>query len=168
MLHYLFRFKLTFRSRLLCGVVAILLRKPWRKVRQWSIIEWFGRDVPAMDEVGFRRNFRLSCAAGHFPATAARVSRPWSLGYNWKQSMRSTLPRPQHSALASAKLQQAKSQTTFECIYKNTFTSKVSLGLDKPSPKLLGQDEPRFELATGWISRERRFFTIYTGGSHLI
>ena len=28
-----------------------------------SIIEWFERDVPAMDEVGFRRNFRLSCAA---------------------------------------------------------------------------------------------------------
>ena len=29
------------------------------------------------------------------------------------------------------------------------FTSKVSRGLDKPSPKLRGQDKPRFELTTG-------------------
>ena len=34
------------------------------------------RDIPAMDEVELRRNFRLSRAAGHFPANAARVSWP--------------------------------------------------------------------------------------------
>ena len=53
-------------------------------------------------------------------------------------------------------------RTTFECIYTNTFTSKVNSGLDKPIPKPFGQDKPRLELALGWISREHRFFTIYT------
>ena len=56
----------------------------------------------------------------------------------------------------------SKPRTTFECIYTNTFTSKVSRGLYKPIPKPLGQDKPRLELALGWISREHRFFTIYT------
>ena len=52
------------------------MRKPRRKVRQRSI-EWFERDVPGMhmDEVLFRQNFEFSRAAGHFPATAARVQR---------------------------------------------------------------------------------------------
>ena len=45
------------------------------------------------------------------------------------------------------KLQQAAA--TFECIYTNVFTSKVSRGLDKPIPKPLGQDKPRLELALG-------------------
>ena len=36
----------------------------------------------------------------------------------------------------------SKPRTTFECIYTNTFTSKVSRGLDKPIPKPLGQDKP--------------------------
>ena len=57
----------------------------------------------------------------------------------------------------------SKPWTTFECIYTNTFTSKVSHGLDKPIPKPLGQDKLRLELAFGCISREHRFFTIYTG-----
>ena len=43
----------------------------------------------------------------------------------------------------------SKPRTTFECIYTNTFTSKVSRGLDKPIPKPLGQDKPRLELALG-------------------
>ena len=58
-----------------------------------------------------------------------------------------------------------KPWTTFECIYTNTsdtFTSKVNSGLDKPIPKPFRQDKPRLELALGWISREHRFFTIYT------
>ena len=62
----------------------------------------------------------------------------------------------------------SKPRTTFECIYTNTFTSKVSRGLDKPIPKPLGQDKPRLELALGWICREHRFSTIYTGCSRLI
>ena len=57
----------------------------------------------------------------------------------------------------------SKPRTTFECIYTNPFKSKVSRGLDKPSPKLLGQDKQRLELAVGLLSRERSFCTIYTG-----
>ena len=76
------------------------------------------------------------------------------LGCNWKQSTRSYRWRLQQAA------------DTFECIYTNTFTSKVSSGLDKPSPKLLGQDKPRLEQAVGWISRAgRRFCNIYTAWS---
>ena len=43
----------------------------------------------------------------------------------------------------------SKPRTTLECIYTNVFTFKVSRGLDKPIPKLLGQDKPRLELALG-------------------
>ena len=42
-----------------------------------------------------------------------------------------------------------KPQITFCCIYTNTFTSMVSRGLDKPSPKLLGQDKPQAWAAAG-------------------
>ena len=59
-------------------------------------------------------------------------------------------------------------RTTFECIYTNAFTSKVSRGLNKSIPKPLGQDKPRLELALGWISREHIFCTIYTGCSRLM
>ena len=45
----------------------------------------------------------------------------------------------------------------FTAVYTNTFPSKVSRGLDKPNPKLLGQDKTRLEVAVGWISRERDF-----------
>ena len=62
----------------------------------------------------------------------------------------------------------SKRRKTYECIYTNTFTSKLSRGLEKPSPKLLGQDKPRLEPAVGWISREHRFCTIYTGCSRLM
>ena len=51
-----------------------LVRKPRRKVCQRSI-KWFERDISAMDEVEFRRNCRLSRAAGHSSTTAAGVSR---------------------------------------------------------------------------------------------
>lgn len=63
-----------------------------------------------------------------------------------------------------------KPRTTYECIYTTTFTSKLSGGLDEPNPKLLGQDKQRLEqqLAVGWISRELRFCTIYTGCSLLL
>ena len=50
------------------------MRKPRQKVRQRSI-EWFERDVPAMGEVKFWRNSRLSRAEGVFPAIAAGVKR---------------------------------------------------------------------------------------------
>ena len=62
----------------------------------------------------------------------------------------------------------SKPRKTYECIYTNTFTSKLSRGLDKSSPKLLGQDKPRLELAVGWISREHRFCSIYTRCSRLM
>ena len=39
--------------------------------------------------------------------------------------------------------------TTFEFIYTNTFTSRLSSGLDKTGQILLGQDKPRLELAVG-------------------
>ena len=68
--HCLFHFKLSLRSRLVLGSQVInwskkigkLMRKPRRKIRQRSV-EWFHRDVPAMEEAEFRRNFRLSRAA---------------------------------------------------------------------------------------------------------
>ena len=41
-----------------CLAVAKLVRKPRWKVRQRSI-EWFERDVPAVDEVELRRNFSI-------------------------------------------------------------------------------------------------------------
>ena len=52
-------------------------------------------------------------------------------------------------------------------VYTSTFSSSVSCGSVKPNPKFLGQDKPQLELAVGWIIRERRFCTIYTGCSRL-
>ena len=40
-------------------------------------------------------------------------------------------------------------QSINECICTDTFTSTVSRGLDKSNPKLIGQHEPRLELAVG-------------------
>ena len=37
----------------------------------------------------------------------------------------------------------------FTAVYTDTFTSKVSRGLDKPNPKLLDQDKTRLEVAVG-------------------
>ena len=75
--HILHSFKLTFRRSRLVLRCCELVRKPRRKVRQRSI-ESFERDVPGMHMDGelFRQNFEFSRAAGHFPATAARVSQP--------------------------------------------------------------------------------------------
>ena len=95
-LHYLSRFKLTFRSRLALGSTSSAGRFPLKarekcpedevalgccetwveKVCQRSM-EWFERDVPGMhmDEVGFKQKFRPPCVSGHFPATTARVSK---------------------------------------------------------------------------------------------
>ena len=42
-------------------------------------IDWFERDVPAMDEVEFRQNCRLSRSAGHFLAKARRSVFSFSL-----------------------------------------------------------------------------------------
>jgi len=142
-LHCLYRFKLTFRSRLVLGCCEtcaetstkssfVIIRVVWkrRSVDRWEISGSFAQLVifPSLQRPSLSRE---------------------GLEYSWKQSMRSN--------------RFSKSRTTFECIYTNTFTSKVNRGFDKPNQKLLGQDKPRLELAVGWISRERRFCTIYPG-----
>ena len=84
-----------------------------------------------MDEVLFKQNFEFSRAAGHFPL---HCSVRLSAVKVWKTE------HAQQSFTASAGLGQC-----FSAVYTNTFTSKVSRGLDKPNPKLLGQDEPWVE-----------------------
>ena len=69
-LHCLFRFKLIFRARLVLGCCETRAKT---SLKSSSAIN---RVVQTMDEVEFRRNFRLSRAAGHFPYTVERVSRP--------------------------------------------------------------------------------------------
>ena len=189
--HCLFHFKLSLRSRLVLGSQVInwskkigkLMWKPRRKIRQRSV-EWFHWDVPAISSSLHMSRICFSSGAlntflfymnlylpfnlffhfvnvnvnkTHFPATATRVSRPWRF---WDII--------ENRACAAVVHGFSKPRTTFECIYTNTFTSKVSRGLEKPIPKPLGQDKPRLELALGWISREHRFCTIYTGCSHLM
>ena len=58
------------------------------------------------------------------------------------------------SARAGAVHGLSKPRITLECIYMNTFMSKVSCGQDKHSPKPLGQDKPRLELAADRAVRE--------------
>ena len=50
----------------------------------------------------------------------------------------------------------------------NTFTSKVSRSLDKPNPKLLGQDKPQLELAVGWIRSVNLDFVWGGGGGEIL
>ena len=77
------------------------------------------------------------------------------LVYNWKQSICKHV-----QARAVIVLGFSKPRKTYGCIYTNTFTSKLSRGLDKPSPKLLRQDKPRLELAvhrrktSDWSTRD--------------
>ena len=49
----------------------------------------------------------------------------------------------------SMPLKHAADNVFFFAVYTNTFMSKVSRGLDKPNPKLLGQDKTRLEVAVG-------------------
>ena len=101
-----------------------------------------------------------------------------SLHSEWKENLRKHLsfmaakpllgPRATRPYLQQSFTASAGCGQRFSAVYTNTFTSKVSRGLDKPNPKLLDQDKPRLELAVGWISRERRFCTTYTGCLRLI
>ena len=141
-----------------CWAVAKLVRKPRRKVCQRSIQrvsrlkEIFQRWMRA-DEVEFRRNSGSLVQQVIFPphkwSTRLSAVKVWDIIEN--------------RAREAIVLGFSKPRTTFECIYTNPFTSKVSRGLDKPSPKLLGQDKQRLELAVGLLSRERSFCTICTG-----
>ena len=136
--------------------VAKLVRKPRRKVCQRSIErvrglkEIFQRWMRA-DEVEFRRN------------SGSLVQQVFSHHWSTRLSAMKVWDIIENRAREAIVLGFSKPRTTFECIYTNPFTSKVSRGLDKPSPKLLGRDKPRLELAVGLLSRERRFCTIYTG-----
>ena len=64
-LHCHFRFKLIFQSRVVLGCCETCAETSLKS--SLAIIRVVWRDVPAVDEVEFRRNFRLSRAAGHFP-----------------------------------------------------------------------------------------------------
>lgn len=68
-LHCLFRFILIFRSRLVLGCCETCA-----ETRKSS--SEINRVVQMKDEVEFKRNFRIYRAAGHFPDTVERVSRP--------------------------------------------------------------------------------------------
>ena len=86
---------------------------------RWSIDEIFGSLV---QQVIFP------------PLQRASLSRE-DLGYNWKQSVQSNRSRLQQAA-----------DNVWVLLYEH-FHVKVGSGLDKPNPKLLGQDKPRLELA---------------------
>ena len=111
-------------------------------------VEWIKRDVPAMDEVEKMDEISGSLVKQIiFPPMQRASLGHEGLVYNWKQSM------CEHVQACAAIVQSfSKSRKTYECTYPNPLTSKLSRGLDKPSPKLLGQDKPRLELAVGWIS----------------
>ena len=94
-------------------------------------------DVPGMDEVEKMDEISGSLVKlVIFPPMQRASLCHEGLVYNWKQSAAIV-----HSF--------SKPRKTYECIYANTFKSKLSRGLDKPNPKLLGQDKPRLELAVG-------------------
>ena len=114
-----FSFKYIFRSRLLCGAVQLNLcgnlDENFVSDQSGGLKEMFQQ----MDEVKFRQYFRLSLIF----LPLQRVSLGYEgLGYNWKESMRSIC----------SPLQQSRGQRL--SALTNTFTSKVSRDLDKPSP----------------------------------
>ena len=61
-----------FRPRLLRNLCGNLVEK----IITDQSVEWIKRDVPAMDEVEKMDEISGSLEADHFPANAARVSRP--------------------------------------------------------------------------------------------
>ena len=116
-----FSFKFIFRSRLLYGAVQLNLcgnlSENFFSDQSGGMKEMFQQ----MDEVKFRQYFRLSLSL-IFPPLH-RVSLGYEgLGYNWKESMRSIC----------SPLQQSREQRL--SALTNTFKSKVSRDLDKPSP----------------------------------
>ena len=155
------------------------MRKPRQKIRQRSV-EWFHREVPAISSSLHMSRICISSGAlntffffftgisiRHFLLCKCKQN-SFSRHCDARLSAGKVWDMIENRACAAVVHGFSKPRTTFECIYTNTFTSKVSRGLDKPIPKPLGQDKPRLELALGWISREHRFCTIYTGCSRLI
>ena len=179
--HYLFHFKLFLRSRLVLGSQVInwskkigrLMRKTQQKIQQRSV-SWFRRDVPAISSLLLMSSICFSSGALH---TFLFLHESLSAIFHFVKCKQNSFSCHCNVRLSAVKVWDvienracpavvhgfSKPWTTFECIYTNTFTSKVSHGLDKPIPKPLGQDKPRLELALGCISHEHRFFTIYTG-----
>ena len=153
------------------------MRKPPWKIRQRSV-EWFHRDFPTISSSLHMSRTCFSSAGAlhafpfftwisirHFPLCKCKQN-SFSHHCNARLSAVKVWNIIENRACAAVVHGFSKKPwTTFECIYTNTsdtFTSKVNSGLDKPIPKPFRQDKPRLELALGWISREHRFFTIYT------
>ena len=156
-LHCCFLFKLTFRSSLELGCwetcaetssksSSAISQLSGLKMMFWRWMRW--RKWTKFPALSWSRSFSRQCSVR---LSATKV---WYISENRAcASMCSNIIVHSFS----------NPRKTYDCIYMNTFTSKLSRGLDKPSPKLLGQDKPRLELAVGWISREHRFCTIYKG-----
>ena len=99
-------------------------------------VEWIERGVPGMDEVEKKDGISGSLVKQVISRQcSARLSamKVWYIIEN--------------RACAAIVHSFSKPRKTYECMYTNTYTSKLSRGGDKPSPKLLGQDKPRLELA---------------------
>ena len=104
------------------GCSAKLVRKPRRKFRQRSI-GWSERDVSVKWMRWSLDNIFGSLVKQVIFPPLQRVSLGYEgLGYNWKESMRSIC----------SPLQQSRGQRL--SALTNTFKSKVSRDLDKPSP----------------------------------
>ena len=152
-----FSFQLTFRSSLELGC--------WETCAETSSKSSSAISQSSESKEMFRRWMRWRKWT-KFPALS------WSRSFSRQCSARLSAMKVwyiiENRACAAIVHSFSKPRKTYECIYTNTFTSKLSCGLDKLSPKFLGQDKPRLELAVGWISREHRFCTIYTGCSRLM
>ena len=153
--------------------IGRLMRKPRQKIQQRSVY-WFRRDVPEISSSLHMGSICFSSGALH---TFLFLHESLSAIFHFVKCKQNSFSCHCNVRLSAVKVWDlienracpavvhgfSKPWTTFECIYMNTFMSKVSQGLDKPIPKPLSQDKPRLELALGCISREHRFFTIYTG-----
>ena len=147
-LHCLFRFKLTFWSRLVLGCCK-------------TCAEAWTKSSSAINRVVWKRCYGDGWSGVETKFPALSCSRSFSRHCSACLSALKVWGVIENRAWAAIVRGFSKPQTTFECIYTSTFTYKVSSGLDKPSPKLLGQDKPRLEQAVGWMSRGRRFCNIY-------
>ena len=140
--------------------IGKLMRKPRQKIRQRSV-EWFHWDVPAISRS--LHMSRICFPSGAFDTFLFYMNLVSlgheGLGYDWKQSMRCSRSR----------LQQAADHIWVHLYERFHVQGKPRLGEAHAAiPKPLGQDKPWLELALGWISREHRFCTIYTGCSRLM
>ena len=121
-LRYFFSFKFIFRSRLLCGAVQLNLcgnlDENFVSDQSGGLKEMFQQ----VDEVEFRQYFSALSWSRSFSRHCSACLGYEGLGYNWIESMRSIC----------SPLQQSRGQRL--SALTNTFTSKVSRDLDKPSP----------------------------------